>query len=298
MQVPAGWYAICRVEEIPPADVIGLRRFGRDLVLWRDGAGVSVVMEDRCPHRGAKLSGGRVREDRIVCPYHGFEFSGEGRCTLVPETGSSALNLEVSVSESRVAHGFLWLLHGETSAATLPVPWFEDISDDFSVSWFKESWNAHITRCIENQLDYAHLPFVHKSTIGANFNPARGVDFDLQERLIGFKFGSAPKNIIEFRVPNIWINRIADRYKLMLVFVPVDSATTELYLVSFQKFCTLPLIRDVINFASRKLNQVILGQDRQVVISQEPKDSIIAEEKLFPSDKAISHFRQVWRRNL
>ena len=42
------------------------RLLGEDLVLWRDAAGTVHAWPDRCPHRGARLSLGRVEGDRLV----------------------------------------------------------------------------------------------------------------------------------------------------------------------------------------------------------------------------------------
>ena len=294
MRIPDGWYAICLKEQIPTKGTFCVRRFGIDLVVWLTAAGEPVVMQDRCPHRGAKLSLGTTG-DTISCPYHGFEFSPGGKCELVPETGRPSPNLTVPVYPSRMEHGILWVFSGESAQSNqFEPPRFDDITDDFSVSWFKQSWPTHITRCIENQLDYAHLAFVHRTTIGANFDPKRSAEFDLQEAIIGFRFNAAGPNAIEFRMPNIWINRIAAKLKLMLVFAPIDNENTEMYLLSFQRYCTAPLLSTIIGQLLNLTNRVILNQDRAVVLSQYPKDSSQSDEKLFLSDRAISHFRSVW----
>ena len=57
---------------------------GERIVLWRDAKGAIHAQEDRCPHRGARLSQGRVREDAIVCPYHGISIDADGRIASVP----------------------------------------------------------------------------------------------------------------------------------------------------------------------------------------------------------------------
>ncbi len=48
-------------------------------------------------------------------------------------------------------------------------PWFEEIDNSFEMAESVHEWPTHISRCVENQLDYAHLPFVHSNTIGKNF---------------------------------------------------------------------------------------------------------------------------------
>ena len=63
---------------------VALDRMGERIVLWREAAGAIHAQEDRCPHRGARLSQGRVRENAIVCPYHGISIDGDGRIVSVP----------------------------------------------------------------------------------------------------------------------------------------------------------------------------------------------------------------------
>ena len=71
------WHALC-ASAVIGVEPVGLTRLGERLVLWRDGAGAVHAMEDRCPHRGAALSRGRVTGDCIACGYHGVEVAALG----------------------------------------------------------------------------------------------------------------------------------------------------------------------------------------------------------------------------
>jgi nitrite reductase/ring-hydroxylating ferredoxin subunit len=62
----------------------GTRLFGQELVVWRDTSGMVHVWEDRCPHRGMKLSFGFVRGDHIACLYHGWQYDRGGYCQYIP----------------------------------------------------------------------------------------------------------------------------------------------------------------------------------------------------------------------
>ena len=55
------------------------------LVLWRDSGGTAHAFSDLCIHRGTALSLGSVRDDEIVCPYHGWRYGTDGACTLIPQ---------------------------------------------------------------------------------------------------------------------------------------------------------------------------------------------------------------------
>src|SRR5262245_19780999 len=82
---PNGWYQVAWSEEVGRNAVVPLRCLGLDLVLMRDSAGVAHVLDARCPHLGAHLGhGGRVENDCLVCPFHGWSFGSDGECASVP----------------------------------------------------------------------------------------------------------------------------------------------------------------------------------------------------------------------
>jgi phenylpropionate dioxygenase-like ring-hydroxylating dioxygenase large terminal subunit len=70
--------------DVPPGTSIGVRVDDIEYVVWRDGNGKAHIWEDRCPHRGMKLSLGFVRGDRIACLYHGWEYGTDGHCQKIP----------------------------------------------------------------------------------------------------------------------------------------------------------------------------------------------------------------------
>ena len=79
------WYLIADAAEIGNQPV-GLKRLDRDIVVWRDERGTVHAVQDRCPHRGARLSRGRVLGGRIACRYHGLQLDGQGVITATPPT--------------------------------------------------------------------------------------------------------------------------------------------------------------------------------------------------------------------
>jgi phenylpropionate dioxygenase-like ring-hydroxylating dioxygenase large terminal subunit len=80
----ASWHPLCLSASIEPATSAGARLLGKELVVWRDGSGLAHVWEDRCPHRGMKLSLGFVRGDHLACLYHGWQYDASGRCRFIP----------------------------------------------------------------------------------------------------------------------------------------------------------------------------------------------------------------------
>lgn len=76
--------AIALSGDIRPGDVHPIHLNGNEFALWRGDDEVVHLWEDRCPHRGMRLSFGFVRENRLKCLYHGWEFAAEGNCRKIP----------------------------------------------------------------------------------------------------------------------------------------------------------------------------------------------------------------------
>ncbi|WP_395369642.1 Rieske 2Fe-2S domain-containing protein [Komagataeibacter diospyri] len=80
------WQPVSVLSDIRRGEVAGVRIDGREVVLWREDTPTPALhaWEDRCPHRGMRLSFGFVRDDALGCLYHGWQFGGGARCRLIP----------------------------------------------------------------------------------------------------------------------------------------------------------------------------------------------------------------------
>ena len=117
-----GWYPVALAAGLEPGTSAGTRLFGRELVVWRDEAGHAHVWEDRCPHRGMRLSFGFVRGDRLACLYHGWQFGADGRCRHIPShpelkvPGTIRVVPETSVERL----GMVWVRAGGSDLVEAP----------------------------------------------------------------------------------------------------------------------------------------------------------------------------------
>jgi nitrite reductase/ring-hydroxylating ferredoxin subunit len=84
MSFGEGWHPVALANDLEPGHSAGTRLFDRELCIWRDADGRPHAWEDRCPHRGMRLSFGFVRGDRIACLYHGWQYDTHGQCRLIP----------------------------------------------------------------------------------------------------------------------------------------------------------------------------------------------------------------------
>ena len=98
--VPAGnpwlnlWYPVTFAASVTNGSLVPATIWERPLVLWRDHEDQIRCLKDECPHRLAPLSDGRIATDasgatRLECSYHGWQFSGCGACTHLPQLESS-----------------------------------------------------------------------------------------------------------------------------------------------------------------------------------------------------------------
>lgn len=116
------WYPVALSADLEPGTSTGTRLQGRELVVWRDDAGVAHVWEDRCPHRGMRLSFGFVRGDRIACLYHGWQFDAGGICRFIPAHPQLAVPPTIAVERFASVErlGIVWAFSGEAVAAAVP----------------------------------------------------------------------------------------------------------------------------------------------------------------------------------
>lgn len=291
MQMPSGWYAIATERELSTRKMNALRRFGQDWIVRKTKKGDWIAQLDSCPHRSVKLSLGQLNDDCVSCPFHGFRFDETGTCTWVPEIKRDAPGLKLKTFPLRLAHGFVWFPMGSPQTE---IPWFEELNKDFSYSWSTHRWKKHFTRCVENQLDYAHLPYVHHNNIGSGFDPSISAAFEIDDRRIKVTLSQNPKqnSYFEFRFGNIWKLNISALMKQTIAFVPVDEHETRIYLRTYHRFTRIPILRSIVAWLLAPFNSVVLYQDHRVVMTQDPNNSLAAQsEVLFPSDRAIRAFR-------
>ena len=117
-----GWWPVALAETIAPGSSAGTRLSGRELVVWRDAAGQPHVWEDRCPHRGMRLSFGFVRGSLIACLYHGWQFGPDGRCSHIPAHPDLRVPATIRATIYPAAEhlGIIWVHDGPGHAAGPP----------------------------------------------------------------------------------------------------------------------------------------------------------------------------------
>lgn len=174
--VPAGmlaglrghWYPILPVGELASDAPLALRRLGEDLVLWKDRSGIPRLFSDQCPHRSAPLSLGMIRGERLECWYHGLQFDGEGRCRRVPidrvDDGPHTGEFQARAYPCEERAGYIWAYLHDGEVYAVPDLELEPEITDPEYRWFPYSLriDADWLTVLENALDPAHVPFLHR----------------------------------------------------------------------------------------------------------------------------------------
>jgi phenylpropionate dioxygenase-like ring-hydroxylating dioxygenase large terminal subunit len=308
------WYIILESKELKKHKPQRVKRFNEQLSLWRDEKSNVCCIADKCCHRGASLACGKIINGKLECPFHGFIYDKSGMVTTIPANGKNSLvpkTMKVPSYKTIEAYGFIWLWWGDDNKIEREPFFFEELKK-FSYSSFKDHWNVHYSRAIENQLDVVHLPFVHKTTIGrGNKTLVNGPVVIREDELITFYVNNVKddgksmplkpdeikdyKNLfhLQFHYPNIWQNYISDTIRTFAAFVPVDEENTILYIRYYQNLINIPILRGLMNYLGKLSSIIILKQDKRVVTTQLPKKSELKiDEHLIIGDNPIIEYRK------
>jgi phenylpropionate dioxygenase-like ring-hydroxylating dioxygenase large terminal subunit len=160
------WHVVAYAPDLPEGKPVAARLLDEDLVLWRIGEKVH-AWRDLCLHRGTRLSLGTVRDDTLICPYHGWTYNQEGQCVRFPAHPDQTppAKARVTVYQARVRYDWVWVSLGNPPG---DVPGFPEWHDDAfrKIHCGPYTYKAGGPRAVENFLDVTHFPFVHAGLLG------------------------------------------------------------------------------------------------------------------------------------
>lgn len=162
------WHPVARSEEVA-GQPVRTWLLGQPWVLARL-AGAVVAFRDVCPHRRMPLSAGWIEDEHLRCHYHGWSFDDTGACAAIPALGvgaplprSARLEAPAGITEHL---GLIWL------APEAPVVALPDVPEATDPAFVRGDLPVMTAACsagmlMDNFLDFAHFPFVHAATFGA-----------------------------------------------------------------------------------------------------------------------------------
>lgn len=162
---PDGWFQVAYSTELEKGQVMPLKYFGRDLVLFRGDDGEARVLDAHCPHLGAHLGyGGVVEGNEIKCPFHAWKFDGCGNCTEVPYAKKIPPKAKMHAWDTIEKNGLIMVWwHGLGEPPKWEIPDVPQYGDDEWTELQTRKWiiRAHNQELAENSVDSAHFLYLH-----------------------------------------------------------------------------------------------------------------------------------------
>ncbi len=307
------WYPVVPSWQVGNAPV-GITRLGEQLVLWRDAKGAVHALEDRCPHRGARLSLGWNLGDRVGCWYHGIEIDGSGTVRSVPASANCPLEGSQRVKSYPVQEHagaiFLWFgIDPKAPPAALQLP-EELTSDAYGRFLCMANWKTNYRYAIDNVMDPMHGAYLH-ATSHSMAQGEKQAEMRARKTPTGLIFEKVGQQGVNFDwvelgdTGSLWL-RLAIPYQkrygpggsfgIVGFATPVDATHTQVYFWRTRKVQGLQ--RNVWRFLYRNrlegLHWAVLEQD-QFVLESLPEDAR-QREFLYEHDVGVTRVRRMLER--
>lgn len=181
------WYVAGFAEELANGTLLARTLLGEPLVFFRRSDGSVAALNDRCPHRFAPLSMGKLCDGgaSIECPYHGLRFDGTGACVHNPH-GGGAIPKAAAVKAWKVVERdrLLWLWGGDSATADEAlVPDYSKITcapEDATIRGYLPAV-CEYQMLADNIMDLTHVDYLHVGSLGSGAmtrSQANVVDLD------------------------------------------------------------------------------------------------------------------------
>jgi phenylpropionate dioxygenase-like ring-hydroxylating dioxygenase large terminal subunit len=253
------WYVIGTKLDFPINKPIKSTIWGKNYVVWRSEKDEYVGLDDACSHKGASLSKGKICNNNVVCPYHGYEFNSSGTLTKVPGICFHPSPIyDIPKYQVIEKNGWVYLnTHFNKTGESMTENIFEEeeISRNDSVVFLKMDFNCYSRILSENSLDVMHIGFVH--SFGNSKNP-RPIE-EHPPRLVGMHhyktsylyesgdesvarkvFGAKQLRIEnEFILPHTTVARVmfGDYVSTVITFaLPISENKSRLFVKTYRNF--------------------------------------------------------------
>ena len=192
---PTGWFQVAWSDEIEIGDVHTMTYFGQEMVAWRAESGELTVMNAYCEHLGAHLGfGGTVVGEVLQCPFHGWQWSHEGRNVCIPyqDRPNRGRRIKTYPVVERNESVYIWHDVQGREPYFDPPDIFAGFNDGSSADdyypqqrMYRQRLEMHPQYVLENGVDFAHFKYVHNTPIVPVFTrhdfaePVSFVDFTI-----------------------------------------------------------------------------------------------------------------------
>jgi vanillate O-demethylase monooxygenase subunit len=164
------WYVAAWDHELIDGKMLARTLLDKPVVFFNGDDGKVVALDDRCCHRAAPLSMGRVEGNCVRCMYHGLLFDSSGKCIQIPGQERIPPTFKVRSYPVEVRDHLVWIWMGDTEKAdtSLIVDYEPLRSPDYRGLPGYLHYDANYLLIVDNLSDLGHLAFVHTNTLGGS----------------------------------------------------------------------------------------------------------------------------------
>lgn len=292
-QLRQEWHAIARSAELRAGQSLRRTLYGHPLLVWRDQSGQLRALTDACLHQLAPLHVVDYATNCVKCPYHGWEYDGQGVLRSVPSAPSMVTKMARGVRSFPVVEsaGFVWIHpQGDPPAAASAPEYFPFALSDWGSLGLQREFQTTEELLIDNFMDPTHTAWVHDGLIRRadellehelTVTPhARGVRVDYAERAedvgLGMRwlFGSRMRvqHTDEFLLPNlvrvIYVIEGEPRFVALIACTPLGPLSSPRTLALVQLYYRFGPWNWLARLVLPRLARKVLAQDDQITASQ------------------------------
>lgn len=180
------WYQAGWADEVAVDKPLTRTILGEPILFWLGGDAQVAAVADRCPHRFAPLSAGRVQGDVVTCGYHGLGFSRDGTCVANPHAPITA-SMRVKSYPTAVRHSAIWIWMGDPSAASMDdlpdLSFIDETPEQARIQMYMPT-RANYQLIADNILDLSHADYLHPNSLGGIMTGAKATSREVDGKII------------------------------------------------------------------------------------------------------------------
>jgi phenylpropionate dioxygenase-like ring-hydroxylating dioxygenase large terminal subunit len=257
------WYVIGKKNDFLANRPKKIQIWNTNYVVWRNENNTIIALDDVCPHKGASLSAGKICDNNIVCPYHGYEFNNGGTLTKVPGICFKPSPIyDIKKFNTIEKNGWVYLNTDTETSNDIDIDksgnsiYTEpEIEQGCSVVHLDMEYNCYSRILSENSLDIMHIAFVHTFGNKKRPNPLK----EIPPRLIGpnhyqstYYYSAGEDSIAkkvfgvndliienEFILPHTTVARVkfSDQVSTVITFaLPIGDNKSKLFVKTYRNF--------------------------------------------------------------
>lgn len=286
------WYVACTARELRAGRIHAAIVLGLGVAIYRKGDGTIAAILDQCLHRGTALSAGRLVDDCLVCPYHGWRYDSVGRVVHIPSADGASVPARPHAYAqrsfpAREAYGLVWVYVGEQDPDTKPIfampywrerPWIN--------YYMVDRFEGTVSALAQNFMDVPHTVHVHETVFRksperlmrstVDLKPASvEVDYHENDDEIGMMpwltnpQGEALEHTDRFFAPNVtrcdyhWGEKSG--FVITSQMTPLDERSCRVYTLISYRFALPRWLAAAIRPLIHAYTRVVLGQDIRIM---------------------------------